>query len=147
MQWLVGLNMEAKQPYIRACACRHVSAPDHPEAGCRFLPWVRGPVTIQGVRDPMGGPGLRGGPDLHRGSGAPRLLGLSACFFRNTWGSQTFPSRGTGPEPLSGEQGSGPQGSGCLDVVKDNHKALAETQQEGVPQSWGTDNDKVMKLA
>jgi len=24
-----------------------------------------------------------------------------------------------------GEQGSGPQGSGCLDAVKGNHKALA----------------------
>jgi hypothetical protein len=27
-----------------------------------------------------------------------------------------------------------------LDVVKDNYKTLAQTQQEGVPQSWGTDN-------
>ena len=42
--------------------------------------------------------------------------------------------------PLLGEQDSGPQGSGCLDVVKDNYKILAWTQQEGVPQSWGTDN-------
>ena len=48
--------METKRPYICVCACRHVAAPDHPEAGCRFLPLVRGPVTIQGVRDPMGGP-------------------------------------------------------------------------------------------
>ena len=104
--------METKRPYICVCACRHVAAPDHPEAGCRFLPLVR--VRL-----------------LYRGSGTPwgvrslRLFGLSACFFRNTWCSRTFPSRGTGPEPLSGEQGSGPQGSSCLDVVKDNHKALA----------------------
>jgi len=27
--------------------------------------------------------------------------------------------------PLLGEQDSGPQGSGCLDVVKDNYKILA----------------------
>jgi len=48
--------METKRPYIRVCACRHVAAPDHPGAGCRFLPLVRGPVTIQGVRTSMGGP-------------------------------------------------------------------------------------------
>ena len=46
--------METKRPCIRVCACRHVSAPDHPEAGRRLLPLARGPVTIQGVRDPMG---------------------------------------------------------------------------------------------
>ena len=94
----------------------------------------------------IGGPGPHGGSGTPRGSGpprevrSPRLFGLSARFFRNTWCSQTFPSRGMGPGPLSGEQGSGPQGSVCLDVVKDNHKALAQTQQEGVPQSWGTDS-------
>ena len=46
--------METKRPCIRVCACRHVSAPDPPGEGCRFLPLMRGPVTIQGVRDPMG---------------------------------------------------------------------------------------------
>ena len=56
---------------------------------------------------------------------SPRLFGLTACFSRNTWYSRTFPSRGMGPGPLSGEQGSGPQGSGCSDVVKDNYKILA----------------------
>ena len=64
-----------------------------------------------------------GGPD-------PRLF---ACLFRNTWRSRTFPSHELGPDPLPGEQDSGPQGSGCLDVVKDNYKALALTQQEGYP--------------
>ena len=118
MQWLVGLNMETKQPYIRACACRHVSAPDHPEAGCRFLPWVRGP-------------GPHGGSEIPWGSGPPRevrslrLSGLSARFFWNTWCSRTFPSHESGPEPLPGEQDSGPQESGCLDVIMDNYKALA----------------------
>ena len=65
--------METKRPCIRVRACRHVSAPDHPEAGRRFLPLVRGPVTIQGVRDPMRGPGPRGGP-VSLGGPEPRLL-------------------------------------------------------------------------
>ena len=123
--------METKRPYMRVCACRYVAAPDHPEAGCRFLPLVRGPVTIQGVRDPMGGPGPNGGSGIPWGSGPPRevrslrLSGLSARFLRNTWRSRTFPSHESGPEPLPGEQDSGPPGSGCLDVVKDNYKALA----------------------
>ena len=61
--------METKRPCIRVCACRHVSAPDPPGEGCRFLPTVRGPVTIQGVPALCGGPdsaGVRtstGGPD------------------------------------------------------------------------------------
>ena len=63
--------METKRPCIRVCACRHVSAPDPPGEGCRFLPSVRGPVTIQGVPDPCGGPGLRGGPDFYGRSGTP----------------------------------------------------------------------------
>ena len=55
--------METKRPYIRVCACRHVAAPDHPGAGCRFLPLVRGPVTIQGVRDSAGVRTSMGGPE------------------------------------------------------------------------------------
>jgi len=47
--------MEIKRLCIRVCAYRHVSAPDPPGEGCRFLPMVRGPVTIQGVRTPTGG--------------------------------------------------------------------------------------------
>ena len=115
--------METKRPCIRVCACRHVSAPDHPEAGRRLLPLVRGPVTIQVVRDPMRGPGLPRGSGLLGRSGAPAVW--AARLFRDTRRSWTFPSRETGPGPLSGEQGSGPQGSGCLVVVKDNYKALA----------------------
>ena len=116
--------METKQLYIRVCACRHVAAPDHPEAGCRFIPLTRGPVTIKGVRDPMGGSGIL------RGSGPPRevrslrLFGLSACFFGNTWCSRTFPNQRTSPGPLSGEQGFRTAGVRLLDVVKDNYKAL-----------------------
>src|SRR6185312_11070976 len=70
MQWWVRLSMETKRPFIRVCACRHVSAPDPLEAGCRFLPLVRGPVTIQGVRDPSG---LPRGSGLHGRSGAPAV--------------------------------------------------------------------------
>ena len=55
----------------------------------------------------------------------PRLFGLSACLFRDTRRSRTFPSREAGPEPLPRDQDFGPQGSGCLDVVKDNYKTLA----------------------
>src|SRR6185437_15887851 len=50
----VSLNIETKWPCIRVCARRHVAAPDHPQAGRRFLPLVRGPVIIQGVPDPVG---------------------------------------------------------------------------------------------
>src|SRR6185369_150461 len=71
-------------------------------------------------------------------SGAPAVR--AARLFRDTRRSWTFPSRETGPGLLSRDQDSGPQGSGCLVVVKDNYKALAQTQQEGVPQSWGTDS-------
>ena len=110
--------METKRPYIRVCACRHVSAPDPPGERCRLLPLVRGPVTIQGVRDFRGGPDSTGRPE-------PRLFVLSARLFWDTRCSRTFPSREIGLGPLSGEQDSGPQGSGCLDVVKDNYKALA----------------------
>ena len=111
--------METKRPCIRVCACRHVSAPDPPPGrGADSFPRERGPVTIQGVRDFRGGPDSTGGPE-------PRLFGLSACLFRDTRCSWTFPSRETGPGPLSGEQDSGPQGSGCLDVVKDNYKTRA----------------------
>ena len=68
--------METKRLYIRVCACRHVAAPDHPEAECRFLPLARGPVTIPGVRDPKkGGPGFRGDPDLYGRSGASGCSG------------------------------------------------------------------------
>ena len=107
--------METKRLYIRVCACRHVAAPDHPEAGCRFLPLARGPVTIQGSETPWGS-----GPPWEVRS--PRLFGLSACFFRNTWCSRTFPNQGTGPGPLSGEQGFRTAGVRLLDVVKDNYK-------------------------
>ena len=65
--------METKRPHIRVCACRHVSAPDHPEAGRRLLPLVRGPVTIQVVRDPMRGSGLPRGFGLLGRSGAPAV--------------------------------------------------------------------------
>ena len=115
--------METKRLYIRICACRHVAAPDHPEAGCRFLPLARGPVTIQGVRDPKGGSGIPRGSGPPREVRSPRLFGMRACFFRNTWCSRTFPNQGTDPGPLSGGQGFRIAGVRLLGVVKDNYKA------------------------
>ena len=84
---------------------------------------------------------VRGGA---RGEGRPPLVvlvgrerrqfGLSACLFRDTRCSWTFLSCETGPGPLSGEQDSGPQGSGCLDVVKDNYKGpCLDTARGGTP--------------
>ena len=78
----------------------------------------------------MGGPRPHGGSEIPRGSGLPwevrslRLFGLSACLFGNTWCSRTFPNQGTGPGPLSGEQGFRTAGVRLLDVVKDNYKTL-----------------------
>ena len=60
--------METKWPYTRVSACRHVVAPDHPGARCQFLPLVRGPVTIQGVRDPMG---VRDSAGVRTSTGGP----------------------------------------------------------------------------
>ena len=103
--------METKRPFIRVCACRHVSVPDPLEAGCRFLLLVRGPR-------------LRGGPDSSGGP-EPRLLVLECLPLPGHVASPDLSQPWVGSGPLSGEQGFGPQGSGCLDVVKDNYKALA----------------------
>ena len=116
--------METKRPCIRVCACRHVSAPDPPGEGCRFLPTVRGPVTIQGGPGPLWGSGTPRGFGLPREVRIPRLFGLSACFSRNTWCSRTFPNQGMGPGPLLGEQGFRSAEVRPLDVVKDDYKAL-----------------------
>ena len=115
--------METKRPCIRVCACRHVSGPDPPGEGCRFLPSVRGPVTIQGVLDPVG---VRDSAGVRTSTGGPEplVVRLSACFSRNTWCSRTFPNQMTGPGPLLGEQGFRSAGVRPLDVVKDNYKAL-----------------------
>ena len=90
----------------------HVSAPDHPEAGRRNLPLERGPVAMRGVRDPTGGPG-------------PRLLVPECLSLLGHVASPDLPWPWNGSGPLLGEQGFGPQGSRCLDVVKDNYKTLA----------------------
>ena len=70
---------------------------------------MRGPVTIQGVRDPMG---VRDSAGVRTSMGGPESLVARA-------------ERLLLPEPLSGGQGSGLQGSGCSAVVKDNHEAFA----------------------
>ena len=77
----------------------HVSAPDHPEAGVETFPW-RGVRLLcgGGVQDPMRGPGPRGGPDS-LGGPEPWLLALERPSKAwDTWRSQTFPGRGTGPD-------------------------------------------------
>ena len=93
---------------------------------------TRGGVSIPSLGEGSdyytGGPGPHGGSGTLQWSGpprevrSPRLFGLSACFFRNTWCSRTFPNQGTGPGPLSGEQGFRTAGVRLLDVVKDNYK-------------------------
>ena len=110
--------METKRPCIRVRACRHVSAPDHPKAGRRLLPLARWSGTPSGVRDFRGGPGSTGGPE-------PRLFGLSARLSRDTRRSRTFPIVRQVRGRCREKQDSGPQGSDCLDVAKDNYKALA----------------------
>ena len=71
----------------------------------------------------MRGPGLPQGSDSSGGP-EPWLFGLPASSGTRVVPGP-FPSRETGPGLLSRDQDSGPQGSGCLDVVKDNYKALA----------------------
>ena len=89
--------METKRSYIRVCACRHVAAPDLLGVGCQFLPLVRGPVTIQGVRDPMGGPGLRG---VRTSTEGPELLAVRAERL-------FFPKHVVLPDPSQPGDGSG----------------------------------------
>ena len=93
-----------------------------PRRGVDSFPWRGVRLLYRGSETPWGS-------GIPRGSGPPRevrslrLFGLSACFFRNTWCSRTFPNQGTGPGPLSGEQGFRTAGVRLLDVVKDNYKA------------------------
>ena len=108
--------METKRP----CACRHVSAPDRPEAGRRLLPSERGPVTIQVVQDLMMGPGLCGGPDSSGGP-EPQLLALERLPLPGHVASPHLPRPWNGSGLLSEGQDFGPQGSDCLVVVRDDY--------------------------
>ena len=114
MQWWVNVGMETQTAMSR----RHVAAPDHPDAGRRSLPLARGPVIIQGVRDPMRGLVSLGDPE-------PRLFAHEILHLPGHVVSPDLSQPWDGSGPLLGEQDSGPQGSGCLDVVKDNYKTLA----------------------
>ena len=105
-----GLNMETK-------GLIHVSAPDHPEAGRPNFPLERGPVAIQ---DPMRGPGPCGGPDSSGGP-EPRLLALERLSLLGHVASPDLPRPWNGSGLLSEGQDFGPQGSGCLVVVKDDY--------------------------
>ena len=86
----------------------HVSAPDHPEAGRRNLPLERGPVAKRGVRDPAG---VR----------TPRLFVLECLSLLGHVASPDLPRPWNGSGLLSEGQDFGPQGSGCLVVVKDDY--------------------------
>ena len=90
----------------------HVSAPDHPEAGASK------PSLGEGSGCYAGGPDSSGGPE-------PRLLVLECLSLLGHVASPDLPRPWNGSGPLLGEQGFGPQGSRCLDVVKDNYKTLA----------------------
>ena len=77
-----------------------------------------------------GGPGPHEGSGTLRGSGLLGRSGAPAARARIPASSGTRGVSGPFPTversgPLLGEQDSGPQGSGCLDVVKDNYKTLA----------------------
>ena len=125
--------METKRPCIRVCARRHVLAPDHLEAGCRLLPTERGPVTIEVVQDLMRGPGLRRGPDSSGGP-EPQLLALERLPLPGHVATPDLPQSWNGSGLLSGEQDFGPQGSSCLDVVKDDYKGpCLDTARGGTP--------------
>ena len=65
-----------------------------------------------------GGPVSLGGPE-------PRLLAHEFLPLPGHVVSLDLSQLWDGSGPLLGEQDSGPQGSGCLDVVKDNYKTLA----------------------
>ena len=67
---------------------------------------------------PYEGPGSSGGPE-------PRLLVPECLSLLGHVASPDLPWPWNGSGPLLGEQDSGPQGSRCLDVVKDNYKTLA----------------------
>ena len=129
MQWWVNVSMETQT----AISCRHVSAPDRPEAGRRLLPSERGPVTIQVVQDLMRGPGLLGGPDSS-GCPEPQLLALERLPLPGHVATPDLPQSWNGSGPWSGEQDFGPQGSGCLDVDRDNYKGTClDTARGGTP--------------
>ena len=101
---------------------------------------VRDPAGVRyswEVRDSAGGPG----PPAVLAEGYPR----------DTWRHRTLSKRGAGPGPFAGRVGLRTTGVRPLSrqgVVMDNYETLALAQQEGVPQSWGTDsNNTAEKIA
>ena len=81
----------------------------------------------------MRGPRLRGGPDSSGGP-EPQLLASECLPLPGHVASPDLPQSWNGSGLLSGEQDSGPQGSSCLDVVKDNYKGpCLDTARGGTP--------------
>ena len=81
----------------------------------------------------MRGPGLRGGPDSSGGP-EPQLLALERLPLPGHMATPDLPQSWNGSGLLLGEQEFGPQGSGCLDVVKDNYKGpCLDTARGGTP--------------
>ena len=72
----------------------------------------------------MRGPGPCGGPDSSGGP-EPWLLVLECLSLLGHVASPDLPRPWNGSGLLSEGQDFGPQGSGCLDVVKDNYMTLA----------------------
>ena len=70
-------------------------------------------------------PSLSEGSGCYAGGPEPRLLVPECLSLLGHVASPDLPWPWNGSGPLLGEQGFGPQGSRCLDVVKDNYKTLA----------------------
>ena len=76
---------------------------------------------------------LSEGSGLHGRSGAPAVRAERLPLPGHV-ASPDLSQPWNGSGPLSGEQDSGPQGSGCLDVVKDNYKdPCLDTARGGTP--------------
>ena len=99
----------------------HVSAPDHPEAGASKPSLGEGSGCYAGGPGPYEGSGtLRGVRDPMRGP-EPRLLVLECLSLLGHVASPDLPRPWNGSGLLSEGQDFGPQGSGCLVVVKDDY--------------------------
>ena len=93
-------------------------------------------VSISSLSEGSGyytaGPGLPRGSGLHGRSGAPAVRAERLPLPGHVV-SPDLSQPWDGSGPLLGEQDSGPQGFGCLDVVKDNTRLLPRHSKRGYP--------------